>query len=124
MQVPIDTLQAQPIGTLCAGMEPDFQKAFLWHLEQFGTSLAELVRETGVSRDVLNKLKSRPGSSTSVENGMLIAAYYGKTINEFVAMVDATDSSRFQALAGLLLPEEQRLLESQIRGILFRRDAE
>lgn len=50
-------------------MENDFRSALEWHLNTHGTKIADLVAETGVSRDVINKLRQRPGSSTSVENG-------------------------------------------------------
>lgn len=96
----------------------------MWHMERHNTKIADLVRETGVSRDVVNKLKARPESSTDVENAILIAAYYGKTVNEFITKKEATDASRTQALLGLLSPEEHRLLQSQIRGLLRERAPE
>lgn len=65
-------------------MADDFRRAFLRHLEDHGTSLTAISRATGVSLDVLKKLKTRGSGSTSVENGMLIAAFYGETVNQFV----------------------------------------
>lgn len=123
-QVPIDTLRKMSIGPLYTLMADDFRDAFLWHLERHETTIADLVRATGVSRDVLNKLKARADSSTSVENGILIASYYGKTINEFLARKEATETSRISALLQMLKPEEQRILESQIRGLLVGRGIE
>ena len=99
-------------------MADDFRSALLWHMEDQGTTIAELVSATGVSRDVINKLRAREGSSTTVENGMLIAAYYGKTLNEFIKRQEATTTSRLSALFSLLEPEERRVVEAQIRGIL------
>ena len=124
MQVPNDTLREMPIVHLNNDMAEDFRHAFLWHLERHETPLSDLVAATGVSRDVLNKLKARAESSTSVENGMLIASYYGKTINEFIACKEATETSRISALLQMLRPEEQRILESQIRGVLVGRETE
>ncbi len=121
MQVPIDTLQIVPFGTLSACMASDFRTALLWHMDKHGTSIAELVTRTGVSRDVINKLKAREDASTTVENGMLIAAFYGKTVNQFVMLQDVTDWERVQNLFGLLLPEESQLLEAQIHGVLSTR---
>ncbi|MCA0846089.1 helix-turn-helix domain-containing protein [Salipiger thiooxidans] len=117
-QVPNDTLPEMPSGILSGAMASDFRNALMWHMEQHGTTIAELVSATGVSRDVLNKLKSRDNSSTTVENGLLIAAYYGKTLNEFIARQDATTTSRLSALFSLLEPGERQLLEAQILGVI------
>ncbi len=122
-QVPNDTLPEMPIGSLSSAMADDFRSALLWHMEQHGTTTAELVAKTGVSRDVINKLKSRTNSSTTVENGMLIAAFYGKTLNDFVSREESSSSSRLMALFSLLEPGERQLLEAQIRGLLAQRGA-
>lgn len=116
--MPIDTL---PLGYDARKKLPmadgDFQRALLWHMEQQKTTIAQLSDATGVSRDVIAKLRTRPGSSTTVENGMAIAAFYGKSLNQFVAMQDAGDEERLRLLFELLTPEELPLLEAQIRGL-------
>lgn len=104
-------------------MASDFQEALMWHMDRHETTIAEIVASTGVSRDVINKLRTRPNSSTNVENAMLIAAFYGKTVNQFVMKEEATTSSRMAALFQLLEPEETRLLEAQIRGLLAEHGA-
>jgi plasmid maintenance system antidote protein VapI len=119
-QVPIDTLLHVPNGTITNIMPNDFRSALLWHMEQHQTTITDLVKSTGVSRDIINKLKGRENSSTTVENGMLIAAFYGKTVNDFINLKPATDSGRTAAILDLLKPEERQLLEAQIRGILSR----
>jgi hypothetical protein len=121
LQVPNDTLQGTPNVTLFESMADDFRSAFLWHMEQHQTKIADLVKEAGVSRDVINKLIGRASSSTSVENAMLIAAYYGKSVNQFVACAPADASDRTKALLDLLRPEERQLLEAQIRGLVYQR---
>lgn len=117
-QVPNDTLKESRGASLCATMAEDFRRAFLRHMEQSGATITEIARGTGVSRDVLNKLMARPDSSTSVENGLLVAAFFGKTVNQFVAMQDVGEVDRIAALAELLSQEERRLLEAQMRGIV------
>lgn len=123
VQVPKDTLPEMPFGSLSASMAYEFRRAFVWHLDNYDATLADIHNATGVSRDVMNKLKSRENSTTSVENGILIASFYGKTISEFIAMQEATETSRTAALVALLRPEEQRLLQAQIRGLLAQRDS-
>lgn len=123
-QVPNDTLPRKARPSLDCGMASDFRNALIWHMEENGTSVADLVSGTGVSRDVINKLKARENSSTTVENAMLIASYFGKTVNEFIARNESTTASRTAAMIGLLQPEEQRLLKAQIHGLLSQRDPE
>ncbi|WP_283177885.1 hypothetical protein [Gemmobacter sp. 24YEA27] len=120
-QVPIDTLKPVPFGTLTSRMANDFRSALLWHMDQHKTTIVDLVTRTGVSRDVINKLKARDDASTTVENAMLIAAFYGKTVNQFVMRQEVTDKDRVQNLFDLLLPEESQLLEAQIQGVLSQR---
>lgn len=121
-QVPNDTLnQKRPRG-LSPHMADDFRNALLWHMEKHGTLISELVSATGVSRDVINKLRARPGSSTTVENAMLIASYYGKTVNQFISLAETNSTDAANALIELLTPEERRLLEAQMRGLIAARD--
>ncbi len=120
-QVPIDTLSDVPFGTLSRGMANDFRNALIWHMDAHGTTIADLVTRTGVSRDVINKLKKREASTTTVENAMLIAAFYGKTVNQFILKQDVSPSERAQNLFAMLQPEETQLLEAQMRGLLAER---
>ena len=114
---------AVPFGPLNGGMADDFRNALIWHMDRHGTKISDLTARTGVSRDVINKLKARPNSSTTVENGMLIASYYGKTLNDFINCSEPSDTGSLTALFSMLRPEERRLLESQIRGLLSERDS-
>lgn len=102
-------------------MQTLFRDALIWHMKRENTKIADLVTATGISRDVINKLLAREGSSTAVENAILVCAYYGKTLEEFLRMQDGEPSRRLAALAGLLLPDEEKLLEAQVRGILAGR---
>jgi nucleoside 2-deoxyribosyltransferase len=99
-------------------MKTTFRNALMWHMERHGTGISALVAATGVSRDIVNKLRAREDSSTTVENGVMIAAYYGKTVNQFLDMADVTPADRVQTLFELLTKEEQQLLAAQIAGIL------
>ena len=53
-------------------MARDFREQMMAALGRADWSLAELQRRSGVTYDVLNKLKRRPGSSTSAENARAI----------------------------------------------------
>lgn len=102
-------------------MKEDFREAFLWHLENGEASLAQIARETGVSRDVLKKLSTRPGASTTVENAVLIAAFFGKTINQFIRRESIDPRQSAQNLFELLGPEDSQAVVAQIRGLLAMR---
>lgn len=91
-------------------------------MEHYRTSISELVKATGVSRDVINKLRARENASTTAENALLIAAYYGKSVNDFITLRDEDESRRTAALLDLLTPEERQLLQAQIRGLLSARE--
>lgn len=118
LQEPIDTLRKKSVEALCWPMASDFREALIWHMNQQETPISELVRETGVSRDVINKLRARPGSSTTAENAMLIASYYGKSVNDFISCKPASEAGRLAALFDLLSEEERRMLEAQLHGLL------
>ncbi len=63
----------------------NFGAALKWRMERSGKKIADLTRESGVSRDVLNKLLSRENSSTSAENGIAIAKAFGLSIDAFMS---------------------------------------
>lgn len=125
-QVPIATLRNMPFGSLNHCMDRNFRTALEWHMERDGTTIAELSRKTGVSRDTINKILGRgrevqKKSSTAVENAILIAAYYGKTVEQFMNMDEGASVSRLNSLAEMLNSDEAELLEIQARAILQRR---
>ena len=120
-QVPNDTLNEKGCRGLSPRMANDFRHALIWHMDKEDTSISDLVSATGVSRDVINKLRARPNSSTTVENAMLIAAYFGKTVNQFISLDETSPDDAAASLIGLLTPEERRLLEAQMRGLLAAR---
>jgi len=105
-------------------MSESFREALLWHMNKHGTRMTDIVRATGVSNDVLKKFRTRENYSTTVENGILIAAFYGKTVNQFVNRELASEQDIIQALVGLLSDTEQRELATHIRSILSNRKLE
>lgn len=120
-QVPNDTLLKKAALGLSGRMANDFRNALIHHMTKEETSITDLVEATGVSRDVINKLRARPNSSTTVENAMLIAAYYGKTVNQFISLEETDPDDAAASLVSLLTPEERRLLEAQMRGLIAAR---
>lgn len=119
-QVPNDTLRSHAVFGLTSSMTREFREALLWHMSRHNTSITELSTATGVSRDVINKLRGRAGSSTTVENGIKIAAFYGKDVSQFIRCEDVDAGQKVSNLLALLSPSEQQLLEAQIDGLVRR----
>lgn len=102
-------------------MQTAFRSALIWHMQQHGTRVVDLEKGSGVTRGVINKLIRQENGTTGVENAMRIAAYYGKTVEDFVRMQASAPDHPLVALAALLHPDEERLIEAQVRGILTSR---
>lgn len=120
-QVLIATLNETDPAALLRRMNGSFRDALIWHLETTQTRVADLTRATGVSRDVINKLLSGASRSTAAENAILIAAYFGKSLEQFIRRDDTEPHQSLAALTELLTPDEERLLAAQVRGILGQR---
>ncbi|GGL81417.1 helix-turn-helix domain-containing protein [Wenxinia marina] len=99
-------------------MRTTFRQALIDRMARDGTRIADLASGAGVSRDTINKLLSREGASTSVENAMAIAAFYGETVEGFIG---GPAGDRLAALVAQLDGTERALVEAQIRGILQHR---
>ncbi|MBM9595927.1 adenosylcobalamin-dependent ribonucleoside-diphosphate reductase [Roseitranquillus sediminis] len=61
-----------------------FREALLRHMEAAETKTTELALKSGVSVDVIKKLRTRASSSTQAENAVRLAAAYGKSVEEFI----------------------------------------
>lgn len=96
----------------------DFRDALLWHMNRDGTTIADLARGARVSIDVIKKVRSRHGASTNAEAAAKIAAYYGKSVSDFLQCKEVTDEGAFEALVQLLTPEERKMLVAQMRGMI------
>ncbi len=59
-------------------------EAIRGHLDEGDLEIADLARLSGVSRDVINKLLTREGASTSAENALKIAGVFGKSVEELL----------------------------------------
>jgi len=102
-------------------MAKTFQDSLIWHMDEHGTTIAELSRATGVSTDTIKKLRTRANASTTAENAIRIAAYYGKTVEVFMRCEGKADD-RLSGLLSLLSERERQFLEAQIAGLLAARE--
>lgn len=103
-------------------MATTFHDALLWHMERYGPTISALAKGAGVSVDTIKQLRARPGAGTGAENGRRIAAYYGKTLDQFMRCeVAPDDEASFIALVGLLTEDEREILVRQVRGMIAGR---
>lgn len=66
-----------------------FRLAFVSAFRASGASIVEVSAATGVSRDTINKLLARDGSSTSVERAMALASFFGHSVESLIATQQA-----------------------------------
>ncbi len=104
-------------------MPKTFRDALISHLEKTQCQVSDLSRTTGVSRDVINKLKSRQNTSTTVENGISIANYFGKSLNAFMASTEPDEASELSDLFAQLTEAEAKIVKAQLRGIITARQS-
>ncbi|MCE8538716.1 adenosylcobalamin-dependent ribonucleoside-diphosphate reductase [Ruegeria pomeroyi] len=64
----------------------DFQKAFAKHLAASNTSIADISKKTGINYHTLDKLKKGASKSTSADNAAKIAAFFGKSVEDFIGV--------------------------------------
>lgn len=102
-------------------MEYTLADALEWHMEKHGTRIVDLVRNTGVKRSVINKIIRRENRTSSYDNVLLLASFFGKSVNDFIAKKEPSDDERLMALVELLNPAEAKILEAQVSGILRSR---
>lgn len=103
-------------------MAVSFRAALLRHMQDQKTTMTELSKGSGVSIDIIKKLRSREGSSTNVEAATLIAAFYGKTLAEFTLGVEPSEIGQLETMLELLTPDERRVILAQIRGMVRGRE--
>lgn len=106
-------------------MKEMFREAFIRHVRVYGVSLAEVARQTGVSKYLLNALHQRKTQAPNVHDAIRIAAFFGKTVEEFMRPEsgEKQGENRLRALAARLTEEERAVLEAQIEVLLRRRRA-
>lgn len=102
-------------------MNNNFSDALNWHMETEDTRISELVLGSGVSRDVINKLKSGSSKSTTPENAVQIAKFYGKSVEAFMALSSTRSASDFEKRFNQLHSTEQDAVEALIEGFLQKR---
>ena len=102
-------------------MAETFYDALLWHMDKHGTTVADLAHGAGVSEDAIKKIRTRPGGGTRAQTGARIAAFYGKTLEQFMACEDVGEMETLISTLRLLEPAERKLLLLQAKGILSGR---
>lgn len=98
-----------------------FRDALLWHMDAHSVGPTELATATGVSLDAIKKLRGRGTAQTATENAILIAGYFGKSVEQFMKAGETKPGQTLSELTCLLTPEEERIIAAQIQGLLVSR---
>lgn len=61
----------------------DFREALVARLELTGTTSSHLALRTGVSKGIIDKLRQRRIETTNVHDAMLIADFFGQSVEGF-----------------------------------------
>ena len=81
-----------------------FATQVIERMTELGWSMKELARQSGVSYDIINKMKQRPESSTKADNGRKLAKALGLdwhgTDHEVAGVGDLVSVYDVQASAG------------------------
>lgn len=100
----------------------DFRDALLWHMTQHQTTIAALAKGSGVSADVIKKVRSREGASAKAEDAWRIAAYFGKELPQFIRCEDVPQDQELRSLYALLETQEKKLAAAHMRAMLQTRE--
>jgi transcriptional regulator with XRE-family HTH domain len=97
-------------------MRKMFRQALLDACDRTQTSLRAVANSTGVSYEQLKKLKQGKSQSTNVDDAVLIANFFGMSLDEFLG--DDTHQKRDEILDlySRLAPQERELLLAAARG--------
>lgn len=98
-------------------MVKPFRESLLDHCKQSGWSLKAVADGAGVSYEQVKKIAQRPDAKTNVDDAIKVAAFFGKTLNEFVDDALAQDRADLAAIYSRLTPQERRILQAAARGL-------
>lgn len=99
-----------------------FRDAFVAHLERTGATVADIARKRGLSKGQLDKLRQGRTQKTNVDDAVEIAAYFGKSVDEFIGKEPDAPTARIAELAALLSDEERAFLLHQLEFAASRKN--
>ena len=94
-----------------------FRDALVAHFERTGVTAAELSRRTGVAKTQIDKLRQGKATTTNVDDAILIAEFFGKTVNDFVSATAPSRIDRIVEIVSALSQSEQEFLLRQIESL-------
>ena len=95
-----------------------FREALIARMELTGIGATDLARRTGISKPQIDKLHQRKVETTNVHDALIIARFFGQSLEDFMGM--AKKSAKNQELADILAtlpPDDRDLLAIQIKAL-------
>lgn len=106
-------------------MKEAFREAFIRHVRVYDVSIAEVARQTGVSKYLLNALHQRKTQVPNVADAIKIARFFGKTVDEFLDQdAPKNNDAMLASKIARLSPEERRVFEVQVDALLRHRSSD
>ena len=102
-------------------MKEAFRESLIRHKQIYNYSTAQIARETGVPKTTLDALLQRKTIAPNVHDAVKIAAYFGKSVEEFESGETSKQDGRLRALVSRLSDEERIFLEAQLETLIARR---
>lgn len=99
-----------------------FRESLIAKMDEAGITAAELSRRTGVSKTKIDKLRQRVTVETTVSDAIIMANFFGMTVEELMGLSARQAAvDQLMALIARLTPEQSRMLQAQIQGLLALR---
>lgn len=93
-----------------------FRTALLEAISANDISLRKVAIGAGVSYEMLKKLKQTDGYRTNIEDAIKIAAFFGKTIDDFISRPELQSDLELIDILSRLRPEDRRFLLNAARA--------
>lgn len=98
-----------------------FRDGFNALVDASGISVAEISRQTGVPKSLIDKLRQERAQAPNVYDALRLAAFFGKTVEEVAGSRVDIGTDEMLGLLGRLKPDERELVRAQLEGLFARR---
>lgn len=99
-----------------------FREALIERLNITGLTVAELARRSGVAKSQLDKLRQRKVDTTNVHDAVLIARFFGQSVEDFMGLRKRADRSDEVADLIQILPHNHKeIILAQVRAVIALR---
>ena len=103
-------------------MHKTFSDAFIAHLKDSNERVTVIAKNAGVTKEALYSLKYSKTLNMGVDEAIRVAAYFGKTVEEFMGLAQPRLNDALIRRIESLSPRERDLLQAAIDAFLAKPD--